>query len=150
MSLLAEPAVEVTERLIAATIRSRSLAALLPLSAGLAAIRGATARIAGGRAGRDSVDRGGDGGDSGLACARVPDGVGVAGHVDGGLVIGGGLVFRPGTGGLTLVRLLAESAVVVAERLVMPAIWSRSLVALLTLAALLAAVRRAAARVAGR
>jgi hypothetical protein len=92
VSLLAEPALVVTERLVAATIRSRSLAALLPLPAGLAAIWGAVARIAGGRTGRDSVDRSGDGGDSGLACARIPDGVGVAGHVGGGLVIGGGQV----------------------------------------------------------
>jgi len=67
--------VVVAERLVAAAIRSRRLLALLTVTAGLAAVRRAAARIAGGRAGRDGVDGGGDGGDCGLSCTRIPDGV---------------------------------------------------------------------------
>jgi hypothetical protein len=84
--------VVVAEGLVAAAIRSWRLLALVSVTAGLAAVRRAAARIAGRRAGRDSVDGGGDGGDCGLPCSRIPDGVGVAGHVSGGLVVGGGQV----------------------------------------------------------
>jgi hypothetical protein len=54
----------VAERLVTPTIRSRSLAALLPLAALLAVIRRAAARVAGWRTGRYSLDGSGDGGDS--------------------------------------------------------------------------------------
>jgi hypothetical protein len=98
VSLLAESAMVVAERLVSAAVWARCLAALLALAPGLPAVWRAAAKIGGGRAGCDGVDRSGDGGDRGLACTRIPDGVGVVGHVGSGLVVSGSQMVPHGGG----------------------------------------------------